>query len=60
MPKPLDEEIKCRVPADVRQRLLALAEAREVKLAVVLRDALREYLASEPPPPATARHEVAA
>lgn len=41
----LSEEIKIRVPKDIKRDLQTLADARHVKPAAVAREAIREHIA---------------
>ncbi len=43
----LDSEVKARIPESQKQRLQAIAQARHLKLADIIREAIREKIECE-------------
>lgn len=44
---PLDKEIKVRVTEDIREKIEAIAAARHLKVADIVREALRQHIDSQ-------------
>jgi predicted transcriptional regulator len=44
----LDAEVKARIPEDQKKRLREIARERHLKLADIVREALREKIAASP------------